>query len=49
MLELLGASPDHVAATMRGAGIRGLRDSTSFMNPIVRYLNQNLNIGAGLR
>src|SRR5690349_12209827 len=48
MLELMGASPDHVAATMRRAEIRGLRDSTSFMNPIVRYLNQNMDIGARL-
>jgi hypothetical protein len=46
MLELMGVTPDHVAATIRGAGIWGLRDSTSFMNPVVRYLNQNLDLGA---
>ena len=32
---------------MRGAEIKGLRDSTSFM-PIVRYLNHNLDLGARL-
>lgn len=47
-LELMGHSPDHVAATLRGANVRGLRDTTSFMNPIVRYVNQNLDIGAML-
>jgi hypothetical protein len=46
VLELLGDTPDHVAATLRGAKIQGLRDSTSFMNPLVRYINQKLDIGA---
>jgi hypothetical protein len=48
ILELMGGTPDHVAATMRGARIKGLRDSTSFMNPVVRYLNHNLELGARL-
>lgn len=48
VLDLVGSSPDHVAATLRGVKVRGLRDSTSCMNPIVRYLNQNLDLGGRL-
>jgi hypothetical protein len=44
----MGTTPDAVAATLRAAGVRGLRDSPSFLNPVVRYLNQNLNIGGRL-
>jgi hypothetical protein len=44
----MGSTPDQVAATLRAASIQGLRDSTSFMNPVVRYLNRSLNIGGRL-
>jgi len=44
-----GHPPEEVAATLRAAGVRGLRDSTSFLDPLVRYLNRTLDIGAGWR
>ena len=47
-LEGMGSSPEQVAATLRRVQIQGMRDSTSVMNPVVRYLNQNLNIGGRL-
>lgn len=48
LLEGAGSTPDEVAAALRAARVEGLRDSTSFMNPVVRYLNRNLNIGGKL-
>jgi hypothetical protein len=48
LLAVIGTSPDEIAATLRRAWIRGVRGSTSFLNPIVRYLNQNLDIGGRL-
>ena len=41
----MGQAPDAVAGAIRAAGVRGLRDSTSLMNPVVRYLNRSLDIG----
>jgi hypothetical protein len=38
MLEELGATPDAVAATLRSLGIKGIRNTARFLNPIVRYL-----------
>jgi hypothetical protein len=48
MLEGMGSSPDQVAGAVRRAGVCGVRDSTSFMNPVVRYLNRSLDIGGKL-
>jgi hypothetical protein len=48
LLENMGSTPDEVAATLRHANVHGVRDSTSFMNPIVRYVNRNLDIGGRL-
>jgi hypothetical protein len=47
-LEGMGASPEQVAEAIRRERALGLRDSTSFMNPVVRYLNRTLNIGGKL-
>ena len=44
----MGSTPDQVAENLRRESVLGLRDSTSFMNPIVRYLNRNLDIGGKL-
>jgi hypothetical protein len=44
VLDLMGSSPDRIAATLLGATVQRLRDNTSSMNPIVRYLNQNLDL-----
>jgi hypothetical protein len=48
LLAVIGTSPDEIAATLRRAWIRGVRGSTSFLNPIVRYLDQNLDLGGWL-
>jgi hypothetical protein len=48
LLEAMGATPEEVAATLQRVRVQGRRDSTSFLNPIVRYLNRNLNIGGKL-
>ena len=47
-LEAMGSTPDQVAETLRQARVRGLRDSTSLMNRVVRYLNRTVNIGGRL-
>ena len=47
-LNGMGGTPDGVAATLRTAGVRGQRNSPSFLNPIVRYLNRTLDIGGTL-
>ena len=48
LLEGAGSTPDQVADTLRAARVKGLRDSTSFMNPIVRFINRSLNVGGKL-
>ena len=45
LLAAMGDTPDEVAAAVRRTNVRGLRDSTSDRNPIVRFLNRSLNIG----
>jgi hypothetical protein len=47
-LEEMGVTPEAVAATVRRERVVGMRDSSSFMNPIVRYLNRNLDLGGKL-
>jgi hypothetical protein len=47
-LDGLGDTPAGVARMLRAAGIKGQRGSTSFLNPVVRYLNRTLVIGARL-
>ena len=48
LLDGMGSTPEQVAGTLKRERIRGMRDSTSLMNPVVRYLNQNLDIGGRL-
>jgi hypothetical protein len=48
LLEGMGRTPQEVADTLRAAAVRGLRDSPSFLNPLVRYLNRSLDIGGRL-
>jgi hypothetical protein len=48
LLGRMGQTPEQVAAGLRAAGVRGLRDSTSFMNPVVRHVNRNLSVGGRL-
>lgn len=44
----MGETPEAVAAPVSAAGVRGLRHATSFMNPVVRFLNRTLDIGGRL-
>jgi hypothetical protein len=37
MLEELGRTADEVAATLLSLGIRGVRNTVRFLNPVVRY------------
>ena len=48
LLEATGSTPDEVAETLRQARVRGMRDGTSFMNPVIRHLNRTLDIGGRL-
>ena len=47
-LEALGSTRDEGPETLRREHVHGMRDGSSFMNPVVRYLNRNLNIGGKL-
>ena len=42
MLDRLGNSPDDVADALRQAGIRGVRNTVRFLNPVVRYAQAQL-------
>jgi hypothetical protein len=44
----MGETPEAVAEAVRAAGVRGLRGSTSSLNPVVRYLNRTVDIGGRL-
>jgi hypothetical protein len=48
MLEELGATADEVADCLRKAGVRGIRNSARFLNPIVRYAHSKLSRGAAI-
>jgi len=37
MLDELGRTPEEVADALRARGIRGVRNTVRFLNPIVRY------------
>lgn len=42
VLEDLGTTPDKVAATLRAYGIRGIRNSHRYFNPVVQYVYKQL-------
>jgi hypothetical protein len=46
LLVTLGATSDDVGATLRTDGITAKIGATTFRNPIVRYINRHLDIGA---
>jgi hypothetical protein len=48
LLANLGATPDEINAVLRTKGVRARRHSTSFDNPIVRYVYRHLDIGGKL-
>ena len=39
MLEELGNTADEVAAALRAKGIKGVRNTVRFLNPVVRYVH----------
>lgn len=41
-LEQMGASAQEVAATLRAAGVQGVRNTVRVLNPIVRYVQNAL-------
>jgi hypothetical protein len=43
MLDRLGTTPEEVAATLQSQGIRGVRNTVRFLNPIVRYAKSCLD------
>ena len=44
----MGTTPEQVAERLMRERVQGMRDSCSFLNPIVRYLNRNLDLGGKL-
>ena len=48
LLAALGATADEINARLRAEGVRARRLSTSFDNPIVRYVYRHLDIGGRL-
>lgn len=44
-LARMGDTPDGVAEVVRTARVIGRRESGSFENPLVRYLNRTVDIG----
>src|SRR5690242_924201 len=48
ILESLGDTPDAVADTLRSAGVKGVRNTVRFLNPLVRFVQANITDGANL-
>ncbi len=42
LLEQMGANAEEVAATLRAAGVQGVRNTVRVLNPIVRYVQSML-------
>ena len=48
LLTRLGATADDVAAALGAAGVRARRGHATYHNPVVRYVNRTLDLGARL-
>ncbi len=48
MLDELGSTPDEVAAALRRLGIKGVRNTVRFLNPIVRYATTRVTGAYGI-
>jgi hypothetical protein len=46
LLENLGSSPGDVASTLRQHDVKGVRNTVRFLNPIVRFIRTQPNLGA---
>jgi hypothetical protein len=42
MLDALGSTPEEVADALRARGIKGVRNTVRFLNPVVRYAHTQL-------
>src|SRR6202171_5716758 len=42
ILSGIGSTADEIAATLRGIGIHGARNTVRFLNPVVRYCQNHL-------
>jgi hypothetical protein len=42
LLEVLGCTPDDVASSLQASGVRGVRNTVRFLNPIVRYVQERI-------
>ena len=45
ILEVLGNSADDVAKALKAQRIKGVRNTSRFMNPICRYIEEALSLG----
>jgi len=45
LLSEMGDTPAEVAAKLAESGVQGSRNERRFHNPVIRYLNRNLDIG----
>jgi hypothetical protein len=43
LLNSLGSSADKVAKTLRKAGVKGVRNTVRFLNPVVRFVQAHVN------
>ncbi len=48
MLHQLGGTADEVAASLRNQGIRGVRNTVRFLNPVVRYVQGQVPAARGI-
>ena len=48
MLEELGLTPQEVAAALRARGVRGIRNTVRFLNPVVRYAHARIPEARGI-
>lgn len=42
IFDAVGTTPDEVASTLRSYGIRGMRNSARYFNPVVQYAYRQL-------
>ena len=48
MFDALGKTPDEVADSLRARGIKGVRNTARFLNPIVRYASSMMHNTYGI-
>ena len=48
MFDELGQTPDEVADALRASGIKGVRNTVRFLNPIVRYAHSRIADAHGI-